>query len=129
LSEPISILDCLSLWYSVVSYSSTDYFYPRIKNPLAHFSPEQLRIDVENFAEEHQLTEMTPLLMKGAFVAKDPPAFDSVEGLTEDERIAIRNEVFHRWHQPKALFFTVILCSIGGAVQSVPQDTLLIKVL
>lgn len=90
---------------------------PRIKNPLADVSPEQLRIDVEKFAKEHQLTEMTPLLIKGALVAKDPPAFESIEGLTEDERIAIRNEVLHKWCQPKALFFTIILCSIGAAVQ------------
>jgi hypothetical protein len=84
---------------------------------LAHVSPEQLRIDVENFAKEHQLTEMTPLLLKGAFVAQDPPAFESVEGLTEDEKTAIRNEVLHKWRQPKALFFTIVLCSIGAAVQ------------
>jgi hypothetical protein len=100
----------------------TNHVHFRIKNPLAHVSPEQLRIDVENFAKEHQLTEMTPLLMKGAFVAKDPPAFESVEGLTEDEKTAIRNEVLHKWRQPKALFFTIILCSVGAAVQSVPHD-------
>jgi hypothetical protein len=87
-----------------------------------------LRIDAENFAKEHQLTEMTPLLMKGAFVAKDPPAFESVEGLTEDEKTAIRNEVLHKWRQPKALFFTIILCSVGAAVQSVHRDILLIEV-
>ena len=100
----------------------------RIKNPLADVSPEQLRIDVERFAKEHQLTELTPLLMKGAFVAKDPPAFESVEGLTEDEKIAIRNEVLHKWHQPKSLFFTIILCSIGAAVQSVSQHLRLIPI-
>lgn len=108
--------------------SRTNYSCRRIKNPLAHVSPEQLRIDVENFANEHQLTEMTPLLMKGAFVAKDPPAFESVEGLTEHEKTAIRNEVLHKWRQPKALFFTIILCSIGAAVQSVHQDILPVEV-
>jgi hypothetical protein len=101
-------------------------FHLRIKNPLADVSPEQLRIDVERFAKEHQLTEMTPLLMKGAFVAKDPPAFESVEGITEDEKTAIRNEVLHKWRQPKSLFFTIILCSIGAAVQSVSQHLPLI---
>jgi hypothetical protein len=55
--------------------------------------------------------------LKGAFVAQDPPAFESVEGLTEDEKTAIRNEVLHKWRQPKALFFTIVLCSIGAAVQ------------
>ena len=54
-------------------------------------------------------------------MAKDPPAFESVEGLTEDEKEAIRNEVLHKWRQPKQLFFTIILCSIGAAVQGWDQ--------
>lgn len=93
----------------------------RIKNPLASISHEQLTRDVENFAKENGLTDITPMLIKGAFVAKDPPAFESVEGLTEDEKEAIRNEVLHKWRQPKSLFFTIILCSIGAAVQGWDQ--------
>lgn len=89
----------------------------KIKNPLAQVSPEQLKINVEQFARENELTDILPVLMKGAFVAKDPPAFESVEGLTEDEKTAIRNEVLHKWRQPKSLFFTIILCSVGAAVQ------------
>jgi len=60
---------------------------------------------------------MTTILIKGALIAKDPPAFESVPGLEEVEKDAIRNEVLHKWRQPKALFFTIILCSIGAAVQ------------
>lgn len=63
------------------------------------------------------MTHLTASLIKGAFVAKDPPAFESVEGLTEDEKEAIRNEVLHKWRQPKSLYFTIILCSVGAAVQ------------
>lgn len=63
------------------------------------------------------MTHLTPSLIKGAFVAKDPPAFESVEGLTEDEKEAIRNEVLHKWRQPRSLYFTIILCSVGAAVQ------------
>ena len=73
--------------------------------------------DVEEFARNQGMVEMIPLLIKGALVAKDPPAFESVEGLTEHEKDAIRNEVLHKWRQPTALFFTIILCSIGAAVQ------------
>lgn len=61
------------------------------------------------------------MLVKGALVAKDPPAFESVPGLTEDEKEAIRNEVLHKWRQPKSLYFTIILCSIGAAVQGWDQ--------
>ena len=80
-------------------------------------SPEELNRDVEQFAKDNELIDIVDLLRKGAFVAKDPPAFESVEGLTDDEKTAIRNEVLHKWRQPKSLFFTIILCSIGAAVQ------------
>ena len=74
---------------------------------------------MEAFAHEHDLTDITPLLIKGSFVAKDPASFESVEGLEEFEKDAIRNEILHKWRQPKALFYTIILCSIGAAVQYV----------
>ena len=93
----------------------------KIKNPLAHVPHNELIADVEQFAKDNNLVEMTPLLIRGAFVAKDPPAFESVEGITEPEKDAIRNEVLHKWRQPKALYFTIILCSIGAAVQGWDQ--------
>lgn len=65
------------------------------------------------------MVDQTALLTKGALIAKDPPAFESVPGLTEAEKEAIRNEVLHKWRQPKSLFFTIILCSVGAAVQYV----------
>ena len=61
------------------------------------------------------------MIVKGALIAKDPPAFETVPGLTEDEKEAIRNEVLHKWRQPTALYFTIILCSIGAAVQGWDQ--------
>ena len=63
------------------------------------------------------MQDMIPLLKKGALVAQDPANFEEVEDLDEVERDALRNEVLHKWRQPKALYFTVILCSIGAAVQ------------
>lgn len=93
----------------------------RIKNPLAHIPHDELIRDVENFANEKGLVEALPLLIKGALIAKDPPAFESVQGITEPEAEAIRNEVLHKWRQPKALYFTIILCSIGACVQGWDQ--------
>lgn len=37
--------------------------------------------------------------------------------MTEAEITAIRDETEHKWRQPFALYFTIILCSIGAAVQ------------
>lgn len=84
---------------------------------MADLSKKQVLKDVDEFATEYQLDHIRPLLQKGALVARDPAAFESVEGLTETETTAIRDEVLHKWRQPKALYFTIILCSIGAAVQ------------
>ena len=92
-----------------------------IKNPLAHVTHEELVADVDRFAKDNGMADLTPLFIRAAHVAKDPPAFESVEGLTEGEKEAIRNEVLHKWRQPKSLFFTIILCSIGAAVQGWDQ--------
>lgn len=67
------------------------------------------------------MQDMTPLLQKGALVAQNPPAFEQIAELDEVERDALRNEVLHKWRQPFALYFTVILCSIGAAVQGWDQ--------
>lgn len=97
----------------------TDSKKHRIKNPLADLSKRQLQRDVEEFANEFQLTHLLPQLQKGALVARDPANFESVEGLTDEESTAIADEVLHKWRQPRSLYFTIILCSIGAAVQYV----------
>lgn len=89
----------------------------RIKNPLADLSQSQVLRDVEIFAQEYNVTDILPELKKGALVARDPAEFEFVSDLTEQEITALRDEVLHKWRQPKALYFTIILCSIGAAVQ------------
>ncbi|KAL9035899.1 MAG: hypothetical protein Q9214_006378 [Letrouitia sp. 1 TL-2023] len=93
----------------------------RIQNPLAGIPRDTLFRNVDEFAAEKGMTDLAPLLKKGALVAQDPPAFEQVEELDEEERDALRNEVLHKWRQPGALYFTVILCSIGAAVQGWDQ--------
>lgn len=77
--------------------------------------------NVEDFAHTTNLTDILPLLKKGALVAQDPPAYEKVEELDDAERDALRNEIDHKWRQPKPLYLTVILCSIGAAVQGWDQ--------
>ncbi|KAJ5103628.1 hypothetical protein N7532_004157 [Penicillium argentinense] len=93
----------------------------KIKNPLADLSKSQVLHDVEKFANEYQVTDILPELKNGALVARDPADFESLPGLTETEVTALRDEVLHKWRQPKALYFTIILCSIGAAVQGWDQ--------
>jgi hypothetical protein len=101
------------LWKKIKKISHS----ARIKNPLADLSQSQVLRDVEIFAQEYNVTEILPELKKGALVARDPADFESVSDLTEQEVTALRDEVEHKWRQPRALYFTIILCSIGAAVQ------------
>ena len=75
--------------------------------------------NVEEFAEEYNVRDILPELKKGALVARDPTEFETVADLTEPEVTALRDEVLHKWRQPRALYFTIVLCSIGAAVQYV----------
>jgi sugar porter (SP) family MFS transporter len=81
----------------------------------------QVLRDVEQFAQEFNVTDILPELQKGALVARSPTEFESVPDLTETELTALRDETLHKWRQPRALYFTIILCSIGAAVQGWDQ--------
>ncbi|KAJ6093285.1 hypothetical protein N7486_008574 [Penicillium sp. IBT 16267x] len=93
----------------------------KIKNPLAHLTKAQVIRDVEEFAREYDVNSILPELTKGALVARDPTAYESVPDIHEHEITALRDEVDHKWRQPRALYFTIILCSIGAAVQGWDQ--------
>lgn len=67
------------------------------------------------------MAEHISLIQKGALVAQNPPDFEQIAELDEDEKAALRNEALHKWRQPWSLYFTVILCSIGAAVQGWDQ--------
>jgi len=68
----------------------------RIKNPLAGIPPHRLVAKVDEFANEAGLSEIGGLLRKAAFVGQNPAEFESVEGLDEFEREALRDEVVHK---------------------------------
>ncbi|KAF2198805.1 MFS transporter [Delitschia confertaspora ATCC 74209] len=92
-----------------------------IRNPLIGIPKEQLYEDVDNFAREHNLTDIAPLLRKGALVAQNPMGVDDIEELDENDRIALHEEKTRRWKHPKTLYFTIILNSIAAAIQGWDQ--------
>lgn len=77
--------------------------------------------DVDQFAADHNLVDIVPLLKKGAIVAQDPDNFENFKQITEDEKQHIRNETLHKWKHPAALYYTIIICSVGAAVQGWDQ--------
>ncbi|OBT70737.1 hypothetical protein VF21_10187 [Pseudogymnoascus sp. 05NY08] len=93
----------------------------KIHNPLAGIPYEILARDVEDFATEYGMQEIAPLLRKGALVAQDPENFEQLDDLDATELEALRNETLHKWRQSRALYLTIILCSVGAAVQGWDQ--------
>ncbi|KAL3464404.1 hypothetical protein BJX64DRAFT_254910 [Aspergillus heterothallicus] len=93
----------------------------KIKNPLADLSEAQVLRDVDDFAREYELNDILPSLRKGSLIARDPENFRTVAGMTPEEVQVIQDETDHKWRQPRALYFTIILCSVGAAVQGWDQ--------
>ncbi len=89
----------------------------RIRNPLKGIAKEVLLRQVEDFAAQRDLVEYLPTLKQGALLAQDPTVFDLSDLLDANARQALQDEVTHKWLQPKALYMTIALCSIGAAVQ------------
>jgi hypothetical protein len=58
-------------------------------------------------------------------VAQNPDGYESIAGpeaLTEEEKLALKNEVLYKWRVPRLLYTTIITCSIGAAVQGWDQE-------
>lgn len=50
-------------------------------------------------------------------MAQSPALFEEIEELDEGDRVALREEVTHRFKLPKILYYTIILNSIAAAIQ------------
>lgn len=77
--------------------------------------------DVDHFVEDKGLTEHRDIIKRGALIAQDPGSFEGLDVLSEEEKEAIRFEADHKWKHPWKLYFTIIVCSIGAAVQGWDQ--------
>lgn len=75
----------------------------------------------EQFAATHNLSDILPLLKKGAIAAQNPFTADEMPDFDENEKEILREEILHRWRQPKILYFTIILNSIAAAIQGWDQ--------
>lgn len=100
----------------------------KLANPLEGIPHDQLIADAAAFAKSHGLGHLTEVFQKGALVAQDPSAFESLPLLDDEDRNVLRREVTHKWRQPAQLYYLVILCSMAAAVQGVsPHRALLVS--
>lgn len=84
---------------------------------MAGIPVEILERDVEQFAVEKGMIDYLPVLQKGARLAADAENALLLETLDEEERAILQREVDHKWKHPMSLYMTIIICSIGAAVQ------------
>lgn len=96
----------------------------KLANPLAGYSNEQLMQMGEEYARKHELggEEDIRAFRLAAIIARDPFKFDTVEGLTKSELDVLREEVTHKWRQPKLLYTVIALCSTCAAVQGMGKS-------
>ncbi|RFU78197.1 sugar transporter [Trichoderma arundinaceum] len=100
----------------------TEELEGEIRNPLKGIPKETLFSNVADFHRAKELpSDILPLLQKGALVAQNPAAFESLDELDEEEKQALREEVTHRWKHPWALYYTIGLSSIAAAIQGWDQ--------
>lgn len=91
----------------------------RLANPLEGIPQDQVWADAANFAHEHGLGHLADTFSKGALVAQDSTAFESLPQLTAEDKEIFRREQSHRWDHPITLYWLVVLCSVAAAVQGV----------
>jgi len=109
----------------------------RILNPLAELSKEELLADVAGFCTQYGFQDKLDIFQKGALAAQYPKDFEQLEELDEGDKYHLRREITRKlhprqkcrgcyllyssdkWHLPKALYFTVAICSLGSAIQYV----------
>lgn len=76
---------------------------------------------MDNYAKEYGLTDIAPLLKKGALAAQNPYDFENIPELDEEDRQHLRIEATRRWKHPFTLYYTIILNSIAAAIQGWDQ--------
>ncbi|TEA20590.1 putative polyol transporter 1 [Colletotrichum sidae] len=106
--------------FSHVENSDVDYtrnINAKIRNPLVGLSRSDLRVQVAGFCQEFGFRDREDVFYRGALAAQNPEAYESVNELTEDDKLALRREVTHKWHLPKDLYYSIALCSLGSAIQ------------
>ncbi|KIW27953.1 uncharacterized protein PV07_07647 [Cladophialophora immunda] len=75
---------------------------------------------VQLFAQSHRLTRHVDVLHKAAVILQGQPPLDHL-GLSTLEQQALQDETERKWRQPKMLYFTILVCSVGAIEQGWAQ--------
>lgn len=95
-----------------------------LRNPLSGLTDGEVLKDVDAFVDSRGLQEHRDAFHKGGLLARvqqRQDGFEYVDMLSEEEKDILRHEIHHRWSQPFALYFLVVLCAGSAIVQGMDQ--------
>ncbi|KAI3394298.1 hypothetical protein diail_2945 [Diaporthe ilicicola] len=94
----------------------------KMENPLAGLGREQVMRLSEEFCAQHGFTDEEDIRVfrLGAAIAGNNFQWDTIDGLTDDEKEALRMEVDHKWRaNPKMLYGVIV--ALCAAVQGMDE--------
>lgn len=89
-------------------------------NILSQYSEKQAMLMGRNYALKYNLDP--DLFARAAALARNPLEFNSMEFLSEEEKISLNKEVTRRWHIPRKLVEVIALGSMAAAVQGMDES-------
>ncbi|GEQ70810.1 hypothetical protein JCM33374_g4489 [Metschnikowia sp. JCM 33374] len=89
-------------------------------NILSQYSEKQAMQMGRNYALKYNMD--AELFAKAAAVARNPSEFNSMDFLTEEEKIALNLELTKKWHIPRKLIEVIALGSMAAAVQGMDES-------
>lgn len=72
---------------------------------------------MDGFCSKHGFSDENELFQRGALAAQHPVHFDTVQGLSEEDKGVLRFERDHRFSLNKTMWFTIFCSSLGAAIQ------------
>ncbi|RPA97130.1 hypothetical protein L873DRAFT_1791185 [Choiromyces venosus 120613-1] len=96
----------------------------KLAHPLSGIPHEDLMEMGAAYARENDMEDLQDEFRKGALLAQNPEAFDTLPLLTDDDKHYLRREVTHKWSHPMALYHMVVMCSMAAAVQGMDETVI-----
>ncbi|KAI1447550.1 hypothetical protein F5Y02DRAFT_30851 [Annulohypoxylon stygium] len=95
----------------------------KLEHPLAGLTTEQLGQSGEEFCAKHGFTNEEDIraFRLGAIIAGNMNKYDTVDGLTDREKLVLDRELTHKWSNPTMLYAVIVICSLCAAVQGMDE--------
>lgn len=91
------------------------------ENEVSEYPP--LR-EVQAFVSRYGLSHKREIFQKAALLLQNEGDEQQLPGITQAELKALDRETTHRWHQSRALYYTIFICALGAIEQGWAQTAM-----